>query len=93
MLGVNILKKLLLCLLIVTLAFSSFGITASAETDFKMKSFDKAYITFVFDDGNMPFTEDCFKLFQSFNMPMCCAVVANRVENNDKTYRYDRRED
>lgn len=82
MLGVNILKKLLLCLLIVTLAFSSFGITASAETDFKMKSFDKAYITFVFDDGNMPFTEDCFKLFKSFNMPMCCAVVANRVENN-----------
>lgn len=82
MLGVNILKKLLLCLLIVTLAFSSFGISASAETDFKMKSFDKAYITFVFDDGNMPFTEDCFKLFKSFNMPMCCAVVANRVENN-----------
>lgn len=82
MLGVNILKKLLLCLLIVTLAFSSFGITASAETDFKMKSFDKAYITFVFDDGNMPFTEECYNIFKAFDMPMCCAVVANRVENN-----------
>lgn len=75
-------KKLLLCLLIVTLAFSSFGITASAETDFKMKSFDKAYITFVFDDGNMPFTEECYNIFKAFDMPMCCAVVANRVENN-----------
>ena len=84
MLGVNILKKLLLCLLIVTLAFSSFGITASAETDFKMKSFDKAYITFVFDDGNMPFTEECYNIFKAFDMPMCCSIISKRAEENPK---------
>lgn len=77
-------KKLLLCLLIVTLAFSSFGITASAETDFKMKSFDKAYITFVFDDGNMPFTEECYNIFKAFDMPMCCSIISKKAEENPK---------
>lgn len=75
-------KKILLLLLTFILLISTLTFTSSAEGDFKMKEFDKAYITFVFDDGNMPFTKECYYLFKAFNAPMCCAVVANKVDNN-----------
>ena len=35
-----------------------------------MKDFDKAYITFVFDDGRMPFTKECFNLFSEYDIYM-----------------------
>lgn len=75
-------KKFFMVLLSLTLLLSTTTFTSSAEGDFTMKEFDKAYITFVFDDGNMPFTKECYYLFKAYNTPMCCAVVANKVDNN-----------
>lgn len=61
-----------------------FAIPSHAATnDFSMKPFDKAYVTFLFDDGRMPFTQECFDVFKKYNMPMCCDIVANRVGNAD----------
>ena len=73
--------SLVFCVIVI---FSSFFVVPSqaAENDFSMKAFDKAYITFIFDDGRMPFTEECFELFQRFNVPMTCALVANRVKSD-----------
>lgn len=75
-------KKFLSFLIISIFVFSTFAFTSSAEEVFKMKNFDKAYITFVFDDGKMPFTKECYDLFAEYDVPMCCAVVANRVKSN-----------
>ena len=47
-----------------------------------MKDFDKGYITFVFDDNNSMFTNECYQVFKEYNMPMCCAVIANQVEKS-----------
>ncbi len=63
------------------LPFISFT-TSASQNDFEMKEFDRGYITFVFDDNNMPFTDQCYQIFKMYNMPMCCAVIANKVENN-----------
>ncbi len=49
---------------------------------FSMKAFDKAYLTFIFDDGHIGFTKECFELFQSYGMPMGCAIVAAKVMEN-----------
>lgn len=54
----------------------------ATESDFSMKPFDKAYVTFLFDDGRMPFTKECFEIFKEYNMPMCCDVVANRIDDS-----------
>lgn len=48
-----------------------------------MKSFDKAYVTFVFDDGRMPFTKEIAKLFEEFNMPMCCAIPGKISQDSE----------
>ena len=75
-------------LVLVVMLMFSFALAAPTvqaagnKNDFSMKEFDKGYITFVFDDGKMPFSEECFELFNSFKMPMCCAVIANTVSNN-----------
>lgn len=73
--------SLVFCFIVI---FSSFFVVPSqaAENDFSMKQFDKAYITFLFDDGRMPFTKECFELFQQYDMDICCAVVADEVKGN-----------
>jgi peptidoglycan/xylan/chitin deacetylase (PgdA/CDA1 family) len=62
--------------------FSSIFIVSASEEDYIMKDFDKGYITFVFDDNNSMFTNECYQVFKEYNMPMCCAVIANQVEKN-----------
>ena len=73
--------SLVFCVIVI---FSSFFVVPvqAAENDFSMKQFDKAYITFLFDDGRMPFTKECFELFQQYDMDICCAVVADEVKRN-----------
>ena len=51
-----------------------------------MKEFDKAYITFVFDDGRMPFTKECYDLFLTYEMPICCAVIACKVQKDTELF-------
>lgn len=75
-------KKFLILLLTFIMLLSTVAFTVSAEEDFTMKEFDKAYITFVFDDGNMPFTEQCYNLFKKHNLPVCFSIIANKVKNN-----------
>lgn len=84
----NKLSKIICLLMAVTLiAVSLFGIvTVKAETnDFSMKKFDKAYITFVFDDGRMPFSKQCYELFKDFNMPAGFALIANKISTDEET--------
>ena len=70
---------------IIVMMSSTFALPsqAAAQNDFSMKSLDKAYISFLFDDGRMPFSEECFKLFKSHKMPMCCNIVATDVMDNE----------
>ncbi len=75
-------KKFLILLLTFIMLLSTVAFTVSAEEDFTMKEFDKAYITFVFDDGNMPFTEQCYNLFKKHNLPVCFSIIANKVKND-----------
>ena len=75
-------KKSIILLLTIAVMLSTLTFTASSEGDFKMKEFDKAYITFVFDDGNMPFTEQCYNLFKKHNLPVCFSIIANKVNND-----------
>lgn len=56
--------------------------TQAATNDFSMKSFDKGYVTFLFDDNRMPFTQECFNIFSGYDMPMCCDVVAGRIKDD-----------
>lgn len=80
-------KKFLSFLLIFVLILPTFACTTTpTEGVFKMKDFDKAYITFVFDDGRMPFTKECFNLFSEYDMPMCCAVAACKVNENTELF-------
>lgn len=72
---------LLVCLII---TFSCVSVPASAEGDFYWKENDKAYITFIFDDSNMPFTQIVYDMFSSYNMPMCCAVVSSVVSKDEE---------
>ena len=62
-------------------------LSASAAEDFTMKSFDKGYITFIFDDGKMPFTKEVAELFKEYNMPMSCAIIANRVQKDSEEHK------
>lgn len=75
------LKILSLIIVIIVMMSSAFAFPSQAagQNDFSMKPLDKAYISFLFDDGRMPFTEECFKLFRSYKMPMCCNIVATDV--------------
>lgn len=52
-----------------------------------MKSFDKGYVTFIFDDGRMPFTKEVAELFKEFGMPMSCAIPANRVQKDSELHK------
>ena len=74
-------KRFFVFLIAAIMVFSifTFGVSAD-EKDFSMKEFDRGYITFIFDDNVMPFTEECYKVFKSYNMPMGCAVIANKIE-------------
>lgn len=77
-------KIISLVISVIVMAGAVFAIPSQAATnDFSMKPFDKAYVTFLFDDGRMPFTQECFDVFKKYNMPMCCDIVANRVGNAD----------
>lgn len=81
-------KVIISLLLVLVMTFSAVSLPASAEEkeDFTWKPFDKPYVTFIFDDGRMPFTEQCFEIFKSYNMPMSCAVPAMYVDQNGKAY-------
>ena len=80
------LRSLLVSFIVVSIMLSSFVFPASADGDFYWKEHDKAYITFVFDDGqeNIEFTQQMFDLFYNYQFPMCCAVVSSKTVNNDK---------
>ncbi len=80
-------KKIVSIAIAIILTASFIFLTASAEEDFQMKTLDKAYITFIFDDGRMPFTEDAAMLFKQYNMPMSCAIIANRVTRDSKMHK------
>lgn len=75
---------LLITVIILAVSLFSFPSVQAATNDFTMKKFDKAYITFVFDDGRMPFSKQCFEIFENFKMPMGCSLIANNVRNDKK---------
>lgn len=82
------LNKIFCLLMMVIIIAISLFITLSvqaATNDFTMKAFDKAYITFVFDDGKMPFSKQCYQIFEDFKMPMCCALIADKVGADEET--------
>ena len=82
-----IFKKLISVLVALTLVFTFTFFTASATEGFTMKSFDKGYVTFIFDDGKMPFTQEVWELFKEFDMPMSCAIVAKRIEKDSEIHQ------
>ncbi len=55
--------------------------------EFTMKTLDKGYVTFIFDDANMPFTKEVADLFNEFGMPMSCAVPAYKVKRCSELHR------
>ncbi len=55
--------------------------------EFTMKPLDKGYVTFIFDDANMPFTKEVADLFEEFEMPMSCAVPAYKVKRCGELHR------
>ncbi len=81
------LKKSIAILVAVIITISFTFLTASAQEDFTMKAFDKGYVTFIFDDGRMPFTKDIAELFKEYNMPMSCAIVASRVQKDSELHK------
>ena len=81
------LKRLFAVILCLTLMFTSMFITVSAANDFKMGELDKGYITFIFDDGKMPFTKEVAELFKEFGMPMSCAIIAKNVERDGELHK------
>ena len=80
-------KKIIAVLTVVLLTLPFCFITSSASEDFSMKSFDKGYITFIFDDAKMPFTKEVAELFKEFGMPMSCAVPAQNVERDSELHK------
>lgn len=76
-------KKILSLLICLVLIISLATFSASAAGDFRWKELDKAYVSFLFDDRRMDdnFTENVFNIFQSYNMPMCCAVCVDNETN------------
>ncbi|MBQ4120053.1 MAG: polysaccharide deacetylase family protein [Clostridia bacterium] len=87
----NKLSKVLCFLIVVAvISISLFAtLTVKAQTnDFTMKAFDKAYITFVFDDGKMPFSKQCFNLFKGFDMPICYSLIANKILGDEDTANF-----
>lgn len=81
-------KKYLFFIFILILTLSAFACNTTPQTEgvFRMKEFDKAYITFVFDDGRMPFTKECYDLFLTYEMPICCAVIACKVQKDTELF-------
>ncbi len=70
---------LLITVIIVAISLLANLSVQAAANDFTMKAFDKAYITFVFDDGKMPFSKQCYQIFEDFKMPMCYALIADKI--------------
>ncbi len=79
-------KKLISVFLILALLVSSLVFTATAEADFTWETYDKGYITLVFDDGRMPITQEAAEIFEEFDMPMSAAIPANKVEYGNDLY-------
>ncbi len=75
-------KKILSILCSTIMLLLVMSINASAQTDFSWKKYDKGYVTIVFDDGRNC-TKDLFELFESYNMPLSCAIIGNSVLNNN----------
>ncbi len=63
------------------------SINANAAEDYTMKPLPKGYVTFIFDDANMPFTQDFANLFKEYGIPMCCAVPAKNVDKYGELYK------
>ena len=78
----SVFKKLGILIFLLILLLQSSLVSVSAEGDFEMKKFDKAYVTIIFDDNRMPFTEECFELFKKYDIPLSCAVIAQNTKNN-----------
>jgi len=81
------LKKIMAITVALVIVFSFSFLTANAQEDFKMNTFDKGYVTFIFDDGRMPFTKEVGELFKEYNMPMCCAMPGGRVQKDSELHK------
>ncbi len=79
---------LLMTAIIIAISPSASLSVQAATNDFTMKKFDKAYITFVFDDGKMPFSKQCYQIFKDFKMPMCCALISDKIKADDETANF-----
>lgn len=79
-------KRIICFIASLIILISCVCVPVSAEGDFYWKEHDKAYITFVFDDGqeNVEFTQQVFDMFYNYGYPMCCAVVSSKVVGNEK---------
>lgn len=80
-------KKIMAITVALVIVFSFSFLTANAQEDFKMNTFDKGYVTFIFDDGRMPFTKEVGELFKEYNMPMCCAIPGGRVQKDSELHK------
>lgn len=79
-------KKIVAVLLSLALVFSTLVFSANAAQDFTWETYDKGYITIVFDDGKMPVTQQAAEIFEEFDMPMSAAIPAKTVEYGSDLY-------
>lgn len=79
---------ILMAVVVIAVLLLASLIVKAEINDFTMREFDKAYITFVFDDGKMPFSKECYEIFKDFKVPMCCALVANKVSADKETAEF-----
>ena len=52
----------------------------AVQNDFYLREFDKPYVTFLFDDGRMPYTSEFFEVFSDYDYPMTCAIIARDTD-------------
>lgn len=78
--------KVISVLLVLALLVSSLVFSVNAEEDFTWETYDKGYITIVFDDGKMPITQQAAEIFEEFGMPMSAAIPAKLVEYDNELY-------
>ena len=78
--------KVISVLLVLALLVSSLVFSVNADEDFTWETYDKGYITIVFDDGKMPITQQAAEIFEEFGMPMSAAIPAKLVEYDNELY-------
>ena len=74
-------KKVICIVLTLTCLLTAMSLPSSAAGEGFMKGMDKGYVTFIFDD-NRDCTAELLTLFKKYNMPLSCAVIAEKVEKS-----------